>query len=88
MKDFTFQLYYTTFTIPPAGYTFDLEGNCVIAVSYLSDSSNLCILGDTFLRNFVSTFDYKDYGIRLGININMKYFTYSIFSSDMTKPRV
>ena len=70
MKDFTFQLYYTTFTIPPAGYTFDLEGNCVIAVSYLSDGSNLCILGDTFLRNFVSTFDYKDYGIRLGINVN------------------
>ena len=29
-----------------------------------------------------------DVNIRLGININMKYFTYSIFSSDMTKPRV
>ena len=47
-----------TFTIPPEGYTYYEDGICIIAVSYQSDYSNLYILGDTFLRNFVSTYNY------------------------------
>ena len=70
MNDFKFQLYYTTFTVPPEGYTYDLEGKCIVAVSYLSDSSNLYILGDTFIRNFVSSFDYKKEKIFVGVNVN------------------
>ena len=69
MKDFTFQLEYTTFTIPPAGYTSDVDGGCLIAVSYISDSQGLYILGDTFLRNFVSTYDYEKKKIDLGVNV-------------------
>ena len=42
----------------------------MIGVSFLSDDSNQIILGDIFLRNFVSTFDYKNKKVTLGINVN------------------
>ena len=38
-------------------------------MSYLSDSSGIYILGDTFLRNFVSTFNFKEGIIYTGVNI-------------------
>ena len=52
------------------GYTYDYNGGCIIAVSYFSDNNKLYILGDTFLRNFVSTYDYQGKKMTLGININ------------------
>ena len=40
-----------------------------MAVSYLSDSSGIYILGDTFLRNFVSTFSFAEEKIEVGVNV-------------------
>lgn len=49
----------------------DLDGHaCSVAVSYAPNSYDLYILGDTFLRNFVSTYDYKAKKVRLAINAN------------------
>jgi len=70
MENLRFQLQYTTFTIPPSGYAFDVTGGCIIAVSYLPDSQGLYILGDSFLRNFVSSYDYEHNKIDIGVNIN------------------
>ena len=70
LEPLSFQLDYTTFTIPPLGYVFDEQGSCILGVSYLSDSSNLYILGDTFIRNFVVTFDYKQQTMTLARNVN------------------
>ena len=74
MKNMTIVLDNNEYTIPPAGYTLsngDLDGHaCSVAVSYSADSMGLYILGDTFLRNFVSTYDYKANEIRLAVNVN------------------
>ena len=60
--------------MPAAAYTFP-QGNffqkkCTIAVSYTDSNSGVYILGDTFLRNFVTTFDYKNGKMKLAINVN------------------
>ena len=36
----------------------------------MSDSANLYILGDTFIRNFVVTFDYGEQSMKLTRNVN------------------
>lgn len=51
----------TIFVIPPEGYLLEntLNHQCVIAVSYISDSKEMYILGEAFLRNFYAVFDYS-----------------------------
>ena len=41
-----------------------------IAVSYLSDNTGLFIMGDTFLRNFVTSFDLSANKMVLGVNVH------------------
>jgi len=41
-----------------------------VAISWTEDSGGVYILGDTFMRNFVTSFDYKNGEIRLAINKN------------------
>ena len=64
MKDITIQLENTYYTITPEGYTFSGDNKkkykCTVAISYNDDHQGLFILGDTFLRSFVSTFNFKD----------------------------
>ena len=43
---------------------------CTIMVSYLSDSQGIYILGDTFLRNFYTTFDLMNNQVQLAVSIN------------------
>ena len=62
------------YTLPPESYTFP-QGNffqkkCTVAISYTDSSGGVMILGDTFLRNFVTTFDYESSKIELTVNIN------------------
>lgn len=72
LENLTIFLNYNEYVITPAGYTLsngDLDGHaCSIAVSYSADSQGLYILGDTFLRNFVSTYDYKKKAVRLAVS--------------------
>ena len=63
------------FTLPPAAYTVDIEGDdgtkvCYIAVNALPDDQGLYILGGPFLRSFTTTFDYSDQSMELAINTN------------------
>ena len=44
----------------------------------MADTQGLYILGDTFLRNFVSTYDYKKKAVRLAVNINAPVGTKAI----------
>lgn len=68
------QLQENYYTLPATAYTFPrgniFQKKCTIAVSYTDSSSGVYILGDTFLRNFVTTFDYKNGSIDLTINVN------------------
>ena len=62
------------YTLPAASYMFD-RGNiyqkkCTIGISYTDSTSGVYILGDTFLRNFVTTFDYNNSEMELVINVN------------------
>jgi len=74
MSSLTFTLDANQYTIPPQAYTLsngDLQGHlCSVAVSYSPDSLGLYILGDVFLRQFVSTYDYKNKKIKFAINTN------------------
>ena len=74
MNDITIVLGNTYYTITPDGYTFSGDNKkkfkCTVAISYNDDHQGLFILGDTFLRNFVSTFNFKESTIQLGVNIN------------------
>ena len=46
------------------------EAKCLIAVSYMADIEGLYILGDTFLRTYVTSFNYTSEVITLGLNSN------------------
>ena len=75
MESLTITLGENHYTLPPEAYTFSRGNNhrqkmCTVAISYTDSSSGVYILGDTFLRNFVTTFDYKTSEMRLAINTN------------------
>ena len=82
LQNLTIFLNGNEYTITPQGYTLsngDLDGfKCAIAISAMDDSQGLYILGDTFLRNFVSTYDYKKKAVRLAVNINAPVGTQAI----------
>jgi len=82
LQNLTIFLNGNEYTITPQGYTLsngDLDGHkCAIAISAMDDSQGLYILGDTFLRNFVSTYDYKKKAVRLAVNINAPVGTQAI----------
>ena len=74
MKPLMINLQENYYTLPPEAYTFSrdkiFQKKCTIAVSWTSDSGGVYILGDTFLRNFITTFDFGKSEIRLAINKN------------------
>ena len=74
LKPLTIQLDDNHYTISPEGYTFSGDNIkkylCTVAISYNDDKQGIFILGDTFLRSFVSVFDYNDNSIHLGVNSN------------------
>lgn len=43
----------------------NVNTTCLIAVSYMDDNM---ILGDTFMRNYVTSFDYKNLQVGLALN--------------------
>ena len=61
-----------SFTIPPWSYSFSGDNidmpACVIAVSHMPGDLGISILGDTFLREYVTSFNYKERTITLGKN--------------------
>jgi hypothetical protein len=56
----TIRLSNMSYIIPPAGYLLNGYGPhaCAIAVSYISDSYNMYILGAPFVRSFYTAFDF------------------------------
>ena len=46
----------------------ELGSGCFIGVTAIANSQGMYILGDTFLRNFITTFDYKANTISFGVN--------------------
>ena len=61
------------FTIPPWSYSFSGDNlnmpACVIGVSYMSTDFGVTILGDSFLREYVTSYNYKENTITLAKNI-------------------
>lgn len=73
LGDLTIRLNNMSYIIPPAGYlidNYDGDGQCVIAVSFISDSNNMYILGDPFIRSFFTSFDYKQKRVLLAVSAN------------------
>ena len=74
MPDLTVTLNGNSFTIPPEGYvlsgmSLEFGVGCVVAVVPISDSIGLWILGDTFLRNYATVFNYANNTISFAVNI-------------------
>lgn len=74
MKPLMINLQENYYTLPAEAYTFSRDNifqkKCTVAISWTSDSGGVYILGDTFLRNFVTTFDFANGEMRLAINKN------------------
>ena len=74
MEPLTIQLENNYYTLPPEAYTFTrssiFQKMCTVAISYTDSSGGVYILGDTFLRNFLTTFDYENGKIELSLNVN------------------
>lgn len=45
-----------------------LGSKCIIAVGSIPDSSNMYILGDTFIRNYYSIFNYTMLKVGLAVS--------------------
>ena len=71
MKSLEFKLGNLHFSLPPNAYMFSGDNEnlplCNIAISSMDD---VMILGDTFMRNFVTSFDYSTDVISLVANTN------------------
>ena len=73
LSDLVITLDSTDYSVPPYGYLLQdyAEGaTCAIAVSYLGILQNQYVLGDTFIKNFYSTFNYETSTIGLAQNAN------------------
>ena len=70
LKDLVIQIDNQNYTIPPSGYLLDhMSGTrCGIAIS--SIDYNLYILGDTFMRNFYTSFDFSTLQVQLASTAN------------------
>ena len=64
MDDLKIVLDEVEYVIPASGYTFSPGSQfiekCIVGVSTISTSSNMIILGDTFLRNYYSAYSIFD----------------------------
>ena len=74
MSSLKIKLQENYYTLPPAAYTYSTTDSfglhmCTVGISYSGGSASYR-LGDTFLRNFVTTFDFENRKIRLAINKN------------------
>jgi hypothetical protein len=62
------------YTIPPAGYLLDIPMDvsfyyrCRVPISFIPDSMRMGLLGDTFLRNFYSSYDFSTESVSFGVN--------------------
>jgi len=72
MKDLKIALEDTLYVIPPAGYTFSpgrgYLQKCIVPVMATGRLQNMIILGDTFLRNFYSKYDYAQTKFSLAVS--------------------
>jgi len=70
LANFTILLDNVWYTIPPKGYTLPNEQGfqCMVAISHIPDSEEIILLGDTFFRNFYTSFDYEKDVVSMGVN--------------------
>ena len=75
MSSLSFQLGSTLYTIPPLGYIVPnvLDAKCVVQISHISENNDLVILGDTFMRNFYTTFNFREETIGMAVNASANY---------------
>ena len=72
MKNLEFSIDGTSYVIPPEGYTEsdgDLGYKCMVFVSPRWDTTTIS-LGNMFMRNFVTSYDYSAGEVKLGLNVN------------------
>ena len=65
-----FEIEKVLYTIPPSGYALNPNSlvNCEIGVSYSEHETY--VLGEVFMRNFVTMFDYSAMTVSFAVNIN------------------
>ena len=76
LKNLTVVLDTKHYTIPPYGYLLDSRNTaetCIIPVSSVAESSGMVILGDTFIRNFYTVFDFQSNQVKLAPNSANSY---------------
>ena len=70
MKNLEFKIDGTEYVISPEGYSesnSDLGYKCMIFVSHREDTSTIH-LGNIFMQNFVTSYDYSEGKVKLGLN--------------------
>lgn len=81
LKDLKIMLDGATYTIPPMGYLSNEDGafeppgevKCWAPIEGLFDIEGIAILGDTFMRNYYSTFDYEANTVSLAVSSENNY---------------
>jgi hypothetical protein len=73
MEDLTINAGLASYTMPPQAYTMPGESvspgvKCLVPVTHTPDSSGVALLGDTFLRNFYSTYNFETNKVGLAVN--------------------
>lgn len=72
MPNIVIQLDDVVFTLPPKAYLVDdiLTFSCGVVIASTGDYSSPYIMGDTFMRNFYVTFDFKNEKMELAVSAN------------------
>jgi hypothetical protein len=90
--DLVIQIDSVKYSIPPSGYLLDVFGNpnasCVLAVGSIPESYGVILLGDTFIRNFYTVFNYSaPYSVSFASTAYAPTFAYpTVPGNDVTLP--
>jgi uncharacterized protein YneF (UPF0154 family) len=73
MDNLTINAGLASYTMPPQAYTMAGQKvspgiKCIVPVTHTPDSSGVALLGDTFLRNFYSTYNFETNKVGLAVN--------------------
>jgi hypothetical protein len=95
MKNLTIIMDNTKYTMPPRAYVLKpnpkmYKEKCLIPISPLPDSAGLAILGDTFIRNYYTSFNFDkntvtfasnaahEFGAVVSLNDSFFFFIFAI----------
>lgn len=71
MRHMDFRLDGITYIVPPDRQTIEIGNKKCQPGIFLSEAQTTTAFGQTFMENFVTSYDYENGQVKLGVNLNV-----------------